>query len=187
MMDTGVLAVSVKTELMTFAEFEKLSDPLEGRLELHHGRIVHTPPRKKLHVQIQQALFDILAPLLRGRGFITVELPFRPATEYEAWVADIGFVSQARWDADRNDYFAGAPDLVIEVLSASNTMDEILARQDICLSNGCCAFWTVDSKRRIVMVTTPDRRTVTWDASMKIPPPPFIAEEMLIPVAAIFA
>jgi len=33
-----------------------------------------------------------------------------------------------------NDYFLGAPDFAIEVLSRSNTMDEILERQDICFA-----------------------------------------------------
>jgi Uma2 family endonuclease len=144
------------------------------------------PPRKKQHVKIQQALCDILTPLLRGRGFLTNELPFRPAPEHQAWEADVGFVSQARWDADDNDYFLGAPDLVIEVLSKNNTMDEILERQDICLSNGCVEFWTVDPKRRTVMVTTPDRRTIAWDTSMKIPAPFSPADGAPIPVAAIF-
>ena len=57
--------------------------------------------------------------------------------------------------------FLVAPDLVIEVLSPSNTMDEVLDRQNICLKNGCIAFWTVDPKRKSVMVTTADGKTIT--------------------------
>jgi hypothetical protein len=49
--------------LLTFAEFVKLSDPLTGQYELRHGRLVHRPPRKKLHLKIQHALFDLLSPL----------------------------------------------------------------------------------------------------------------------------
>src|SRR5438034_5010999 len=102
-MTRGSFAVSVETELLTFAEFEKLPDPPTGHLELHHGHIVLMPPRKKLHMRIQQALFDLLAPLLRGLGFLTTEFAFRPALEYEAWQCDLGFVSQQRWDADDNE------------------------------------------------------------------------------------
>jgi len=170
-MDAGSLAVSVQAGTMTFDEFEKLADPPTGHYELHHGQLVFMPPRKKIHVKIQQALFDRLAPLLGGLGFITNELPFRPAPEYESWVADIGFVLQKRWDNDDNDYFLGAPDIVIEVLSRSNTMDEILDRQDICLASGCVAFWTVDPKRQTIMVTTPDRRTVTFGRDEMAPLP----------------
>ena len=79
----------------------------------------------------------------------------------------------------------GAPEIVIEVLSASNTMDEVLDRQDICLNNGSVAFWTVDPKRKTVMLTTADRVTSTYNSSMKAPLPPTIAESF-IHVAEIF-
>ncbi|HEY2015613.1 MAG TPA: Uma2 family endonuclease [Bryobacteraceae bacterium] len=148
---------------MTFQEFLRMPEPLAGHYELHHGKAVLIPARKKLHMRVQQDLFDLLSPQLRSQGFLTIEFAFRPASEDEAWQADVGFVLQNRWDKDDNEYFLGAPDLVIEVLSKSNTMDEILDRQDTCLTNGCTAFWTVDPKRQIVMVTTPDRKTVTVD------------------------
>jgi len=99
--------------MMTFAAFERVPDPPAGHNELHHGQLALTPPRKKSHVKIQQALFDLLAPHAGGRGFLTVEFPFRPASEYESWVADVAFVAAHRWDRDDNDYFLGAPDLVI--------------------------------------------------------------------------
>jgi len=34
----------------------------------------------------------------------------------------------------------GAPDLVIEVLSPSNTVDKINDKMDICTANGCLSF-----------------------------------------------
>ncbi len=173
MMDAGSSAVSVETGLMTFAEFEKLPDPPAGHLELHDGRVVQMPPRKKVHMQIQQALFDLLAPLLRGHGFLTNEFAFRPAPEYEARQCDIGFVAQHRWDADDHEYFLGAPDLIVEVLSKSNTMDDILDRQDMCLRNGCVSFWVVDSRRKTIMVTTPDgiTRTYRCGEAVSVPSP----------------
>jgi Uma2 family endonuclease len=182
----GCIVVSLtQTGLMTFAEFEKLPNPPAGHYELRHGQVVLIPPRIKSHAVVQQRLLDLLSPLVRDRGFITIELPFRPAPEYESWVADIGFVSHDRWVADQNNYFLGAPDFVIEVLSQSNTLDEILERQSACVDHGCSAFWTVDPKRRLVMVTTADRRTVTYDASTSVPIPANVAEGF-IEVAAIF-
>jgi Uma2 family endonuclease len=177
--------VGVQTELMTFAEFEKLADPAAGHYELHHGELVLMPPRKKTHVKVQRKLFRLLLPFLDHLGFFDTELPFRPAPEYESWQCDIGFISQQRWDRDENEYFLGAPDLVVEVLSRSNTMDEILDRQDVCFQHGCSIFWTVDTKRRTVMVTTADRRTVTCDESSELPLPANVAEGS-IRVAEIF-
>lgn len=145
--------VTLSTRLMTFAEFEKLPDPAAGHYELHHGQPVLMPPRKKLHMKIQQTLFGLLSPLLEGRGFLTLEFSFRPAPEYEAWQADIGFVLQQRWDADQNEYFLGAPDLVVEVLSPGNTMDEMGDKLAVSMENGCRSFWVVDPRRKRVSVT----------------------------------
>jgi Uma2 family endonuclease len=174
---------TVQTGLITFEEFASLPDPPGGYYELHHGQVVFMPFRKQGHAIIQEVLSDLLKPRTRGKGFLTIEFPFRPAAEYESWQADVGFVAKERWQKGA-DYFFGAPDLVIEVLSPSNTKAEILERQDICLSNGCTAFWTVNPKRRLVLVTGVDRKTVTYDCSMSLPLPEPLSGR--IPVAAIF-
>ena len=176
--------MGVETGLVTFAEFEALPDPPSGHCELHHGRVVLMPPRKKIHMQIQQMLMNLLAPVLHDLGFLATEFGFRAAPEYESWQCDIGFVPRGRWNADHNDYFLGAPDFAIEVLSRSNTMDEMLERQYICLANGCRAFWIVDPQRQTVMVTTPDRKTAAYDRSSFVPlPEPY---DGALEVAAIF-
>ena len=177
--------MSIETQLMTFAEFEQLPNPPAGHYELHHGELILMPPRKFPHVIAQGKLFRLLAPFLDHLGMIETELPFRPALEHEAWQCDIGFISRERLDLNEKNYFLGAPDFVIEVLSQSNTMDEILDRQDVCFQHGCSAFWTVDPKRRTVMVTTADRRTITYDESSDVPLPAHIAQGS-IRVAAIF-
>jgi Uma2 family endonuclease len=53
-------------------------------------------------------------------------------------------------------YLMGAPDLVVEVLSPSNTVDEINDKMALCLENGCSSFWVVDPKRKRVSVTEGD-------------------------------
>jgi Uma2 family endonuclease len=74
---------------------------------------------------------ELLLPLTRDRGFMTIEFPFRPEPEYEAWQADVAFVVKGRWENDDADYFSGAPDLVIEVLSASNRMKSWIVRMSV--------------------------------------------------------
>jgi Uma2 family endonuclease len=173
----------IQTGLITFEEFENLPDPPGGYYELHHGQVVFMPIRKLPHALIQDVLSDLLKPLARAKGRVMTEFPFRPGAEYEGWQADVGFAASARWQRGA-DYFFGAPDLVIEVLSPSNTKAEVLDRQETCLSNGCIAFWAVDSKRRLVRVTGTDRKTVTYDCSMSVPLPEPLGGS--IPVAAIF-
>jgi Uma2 family endonuclease len=50
----------------------------------------------------------------------------------------------------------GAPDLAIEVLSPSNTVDEITEKMSVCMANGCVSFWIVDPRRTRVSVTEGD-------------------------------
>jgi Uma2 family endonuclease len=70
---------------------------------------------------------------------------------------------------DKDDALHGAPEIVIEVLSPSNTTAEIAERRGICLANGAREFWTVDSGRREIKVSTPDGLTRTYKCGDQIP------------------
>ena len=73
--------------------------------------------------------------------------------------------------ADPDDNIRGAPELVVEVLSPSNTAAEMHDREPVCLANGSREFWVVDAIRAEVRVTTPDGHTVTWRSDGEIPVP----------------
>ena len=164
--------MSVHPALLSVEEFLKLPEPQEGHIELHHGEVVVMPPPKRGHQRIQDRIMMLLKRLVGDTGVVQMEMAFRPTPEHEVWQADVACVSVERDAAtDDDEYLMGSPELVVEVLSPSNTMDEILERQDICLANGCVSFWTVDPKRQIVMVTTPDRRTVVFDRQSLVPLP----------------
>jgi Uma2 family endonuclease len=149
--------MAVGTGLLSVEEFLKLPDPREGHHELHHGEVVVEPPPKKGHQEVQGRLLILL---MRGAGenwVVRVEMAFRPGPEHEVWQADVGCVSRERDDAAAADeYLMSAPELVVEVLSPSNTVHEINDKMSICMANGCLSFWTVDDKRKRVSVTEGD-------------------------------
>jgi len=156
--------MSAHTVLLSVEEFLKLPEPREGHIELHRGEVVVMPPPKRGHQRIQDRIMMLLKRLVDNTGVVQMEMAFRPTPENEVWQADVACVSVARDAATGDDeYLMGSPELVVEVLSPSNTMDEILDRQGMCLANGCVSFWTVDPKRQILMVTTPDRKTIVFD------------------------
>jgi Uma2 family endonuclease len=164
--------MSANTALLSVEEFLKLPEPREGHIELHHGEVLVVPPPKRGHQRIQDRITMLLKRQAGNTGVVQMEMAFRPAPEHEVWQADVACVSVERDAATGDDeYLMGSPELVVEVLSPSNTMDEILERQGMCLANGCASFWTVDPKRQIVMVTTPDRRTVVFDRQSCAPLP----------------
>ena len=115
------------------------------------------PPPKRGQQRIQRRILALLTESA-GKGVVAeTEMAFRPAPEHEVWVADIGYVKLSRDQNTADDeYLTGAPDLVIEVLSPSNTVDEIAEKIDICMANGCLSFWVVDPKRKVVSVTEGD-------------------------------
>jgi len=144
---------ALQTNLTTVEEFLRLPDPKEGHIELHHGEVVVISPPKHGHQRLQDRLQTLLQGLL-DRYVVHMEMTFRPMPEHEVWVADVGCVSAERDDATGDDeYLKGAPELVIEVLSPSKTVDEINDKMFICMANGCNGFWTVDPKRQLVSVT----------------------------------
>ena len=162
--------MGVSTGLLTVEEFLKLPEPPEGHLELHHGEVVLVPPPKWGHQEIQALIMAILIGVARQYK-VRMEMAFRPSPEHEVWVADVGMVSAVRAAATGfDDYLAGAPELVVEVLSPNNTVDEINAKMNVCMANGCLSFWVIDPKFRQVSVTEGDlTRHYRGSASISCP------------------
>jgi Uma2 family endonuclease len=159
------------THLMTVAEYEQIPETnAPFRYELHHGALVKVCHPKTRHHNTQWRLFELLAAQVGSAGFVRTEVAFRPLPEHEVWAADVAFVSKERWkQVDPDDYLRGAPELVIEVLSPSNTAEEMLDKEKTCLEGGCREFWVVNEKRRQVKVTTPDGVTKTYHENQQIP------------------
>ena len=146
--------MSVHAGLMTVEEYLKLPDPKEGHTELHHGEVVVMPPPKRGHQRTQRRIQTLLTQTAGQMGVVEVERAFRPTPQHELWVADVGYLSSERERATGDDeYIMGAPDLIVEVLSPGNTVDEMNDKMSICLANGCVSFWVVDPKRKLVSVT----------------------------------
>ena len=156
------------TKLMTFAEFEQLPNTPEGfPYELRHGELVKLVFPKMKHSRVQWQLRRLLERAAGNAGIVEKEVGFRPLPEHEYRIADVAFVSQGRWDR-AEDYLFGAPEIVIEVLSPSNTAAEMLDKEKLCLENGCLEFWIVDPNLRIVKVSTPDSHTITYRSGQEI-------------------
>jgi Uma2 family endonuclease len=158
---------------MTVEEFRELpedSGPVYH--ELRHGAVVAVVRPKLKHALIQRSLRVLLSGFAEPGSYVDTEVAYRPLPEHELWVADVAYVSAERFrEADPNDNIRGAPELVVEVLSPSNTVAEIFEKERVCLSNGAREFWVVDPDRGQIKVTTPDGRTVTWqgDAEIAVP------------------
>ena len=156
---------------MTFEEFAQLPEPKGFRYELHHGELVEVTFPKMKHARVQQRLL-VLLQKAGGAGVATLELGFLTAPELDYRRADVAYVSRERWAAmTDDDFFRGAPDVVIEVLSPSNTASEMRDKRKLCLAHGATEFWVVDPEQREVEISTPDGHSVIYGAGQQIPLP----------------
>jgi Uma2 family endonuclease len=78
----------------------------------------------------------LLKAIAPAGAFLEYEVAFRPLPEYELRVADVAYISSERMSSvDPDDNIRGAPNLVVEVLSPSNTVSEIYDKEKLCLEN----------------------------------------------------
>lgn len=175
---------STSTRLLTFAEYEQIPNPPGGRYELHHGELVNVAFPEFPHVKAQTQLRRLLEKAAGDAGTVDKEIPYRPLPEHECWGADVAFVSKARWESvDR--YLLGAPELVIEILSPSNSAAEMLEKEQVCFEGGAKEFWVVNTSRQFIRVSTADGRTTTYKRGQEIPL--FFAEGERLRVDDVFA
>ena len=145
------------TRLMTVEEFQQLRLPEDKVYDLLNGEVIEMSHPKHRHIRLQHHLFDLLRPLAGSYGHVLIELPFRTTPEYNLWAADVAVVSLDRFNGiDPDDNLRGAPEMVIEVESPSNTAAELDEREAQCLANGCKEFWVVYPTRKVVRVSTGD-------------------------------
>lgn len=111
------------THLMTVEEYSRLPEESGGfYYELHHGELVKVCRPKPKHYKTQRRLRQLLEAAAGEAGIVDTEMAFSGLPEYELRVADVAFVFKERWEQMAPDvYLQGAPDLVIEVLSPSNS------------------------------------------------------------------
>jgi Uma2 family endonuclease len=176
---------STITRPITVEEFAKFPETGAYICELRKGEVVQMTRPAFRHVRVQHRIQRLLSEAAGDPDAVFIEAPFRPLPEYELRVADVAYAPQERWNAVSSDgYLSGAPDLVIEVLSPSNTAAEMLEKEQICLENGCREFWIVDLDRRQIKISTPEGRTATYKFGAAIPL--FFAPGKTLAVDAIF-
>ena len=175
------------TSLMTVEEFRKLPEPVSDfQYELHHGELVRVTRPKHKHLHMQRRLRSLIGNLLSGDWLVEIELPFRAVSKHDLRAAHVGVLPVERWNnIDPEDNLRGAPDLVIEILSPSNTAAEMYEREQLCLENGAKEFWTVDLDRRHIRVASTEKPAQVYRQGQEVPLATFGGGSL--PVNGVFA
>jgi len=80
---------------------------------------------------------------------------------------DIAFLREERIPAEGfgMEYFDGAPDLAVEVLSPSNRPGSMRRKIDQYFAAGTRLVWVIDFRKRTIVVHAPRRTPITLDES----------------------
>ena len=145
--------MGVSTSLLTFEEFEQMPDE-PGKLELLDGELIRLPPPKFNHMEIADHLCDLLKQALAGPnrsphlGRAYVEMGYKMGGT--VWLRPDVSVLHAH--QSRSGYLEGAPALAVEIISESNTAQEIDRKVKKYLSSGGIEVWVVYPKTLCVWV-----------------------------------
>jgi Uma2 family endonuclease len=148
--------MATTTHLLTWKEFEQLPDE---HLEILEGELITLPPPKSGHSIVSENAADLLRPLkANGLGRVYREAGFKLSEDPATWIQpDVSFVKMERVRATKpNDYFLGAPELAIEVVSPSETAETLSRKIDLLLAGGSLAVWVIYPSKREVRVFLPD-------------------------------
>jgi Uma2 family endonuclease len=164
------MAAAPELLLMTVEQYRQLPPREDVTQELHWGQVVTLTRPKMRHAKLQSRLVRLLRPRAGHLGVVESEVAFRALPEYDLRGADVAFVSQQRWDeTPDDDNLQGSPELVVEILSPSNTQAEMRDKSALYLSTGTQQFWVIDPKRKTVSVTDQSGVTTVYQEQDQIP------------------
>jgi len=139
------------TTLLTLEEFHRL--PKEtGKKELLDGELIHTRPRTmSRHTRVIHGFYDVLRPFAGtselGEVYVEAEYRLGPRSLLRPDVS-IAYLAHPV----ESDDPIGASVLAIEVVSTSNTAEELDRKVKAYLASGAVEVWVVYPKTRSVWV-----------------------------------
>jgi len=138
---------------LSFEQFRQL--PNDGkRYELIHGEVHLTPAPNAKHQYVVHNLDVSLSLYLQKNklGEVWEAPPDVRLGEDTALQPDLIFISNARAAIIQENWIAGAPDLVVEVLSPSTAAYDRATKLPIYAEAGVPEVWLIDSQAKTVEV-----------------------------------
>ena len=141
-----------KRKMLTYDDYVRFTPSESGNYELHDGQIIYTPSPKpkhqKLSMRLSSQLFSHVDRHQLGEILTApMDVVFNPNDTFQP---DILFLSNDRLPLIGNAKIEGAPDLVVEILSASNTPKEMGYKKVIYELSGVKEYWVINLEKEIL-------------------------------------
>ena len=153
--------------LYTAADLAHLPDDSK-RYELVRGELIEMPPPKRSHGIITSHLIILLGTFIRAHdlGEINNETGYRLAEDPDTVRApDIAFISKARIPPLTDEYDQVLPDLVVEVLSAGNTVEDMDDKIAEYFAAGVRQVWLFSAKNHTIRMHRSPKQITILDAN----------------------
>lgn len=154
-----LFAMGTKT-LMTVEQFAALPDD-DLKHELDEGELITMSLPKSSHTKVACRTYDAMKLSLLGQtGNVYFEAGCRIAPDTLRG-PDVAFFRADH--LDESGYFIGAPDIAVDVISPSDTVQKLNRKVRQYLENGSEEVWVIDPEDREVHVHRKSGTTVVRD------------------------
>jgi len=154
---------------MTVEDYYRLPKRDDVIVELHLGSLVELSRPKAWHIKLQKHIAALLEQRSGPAWSVVIELAFRAVPQYDLRAVDVGVVATERWDAVGEGDLFGSPEIVIEILSASNRRKEIADKMALFLSTGTQQFCVIDRTHKTISVTGLENKTRVYKMNDEVP------------------
>ncbi|MBW4550717.1 MAG: Uma2 family endonuclease [Aphanocapsa sp. GSE-SYN-MK-11-07L] len=157
--------MTIASERKIWTDEEFMALPEDGRYELVNGELVNMGNSGMGHGEIGSFLGGSLSLYVRSKKLGVVcdsSTAFTLKTGNKR-SPDVSFIAKERLQGVKRlpkGYFQGSPDLAVEILSPSHTVEEIHDKIVEYFENGTCLVWVVHPDEQYVLVyhsPSPDR------------------------------
>jgi Uma2 family endonuclease len=164
---------AITTSLLTFDEFEKLPDE-PGKRELLDGELIEMPPADLEHYEFSILIYNLLLDALKAAhargeaaslGRVFHELGYKlPGNRYVQPDVSVTHAAQAH-----AKYLTDAPAIAIEVVSQSNTAQEMEKKVNLYFRYGAREVWRVYRDPVHLVIHLGDTARTVWQGSVTTP------------------
>lgn len=162
-----------KSKMLTYEDYAKLTPPDSGNYELHNGKIIFMPTPTALHQLISMKLSILLGGfILKNQLGTLLAAPMDTIfSKHDTLQPDLLFVSNNRLSIIKKQV-EGAPDLVIEIASPSNSQKELSYKKYVYETSGVQEYWLIQpEKQQIAQYENIDNELIrigVWDIEAEL-------------------
>ncbi|MEO5568198.1 MAG: Uma2 family endonuclease [Gemmatimonadaceae bacterium] len=178
------MQMALKTHRWVRADLERLPDD-GNRYEVVDGALFVTPPPSLGHERVHHALARVLQPFVDRHGLGELFNGRAAVILRDSHVEPDLLVSPPMLPRAMSWVDMPRPSLIVEVLSATTTRRDQVAKRDLYMHHGVPEYWIVDRERRSIRVIRPDgtdhveTSTLAWQ-------PAGVSEALMIDLPALF-